>query len=147
MPGTAQGIVNLFIAEVARQQVLLEGLSQELGDVPNIEAAHQVEPMYFDRSDADIQRSGDFAIGMAQRHHSEDLALAGRNMQRRFGTVFHSVERKCGGVFVSCHLSSSLKFCDQSSKRQEMCKRNYGYLPRVQTRTDKTSPSWMSRSR
>ena len=49
--------MNLFIAEVARQQVLLEGLTQELGDVPNIESAHQVEPMDFDRPDADIQRS------------------------------------------------------------------------------------------
>ena len=117
--------MNLFIAEVARQQVLLEGLTQELGDVSNIESAHQVETMDFDRPDADIQRCGDLTIGMAQRDQSEDLALAGRNMKGRFRTVFHSVERKCGGAFFSCHLYSSLKFCGQSSKRPEMCKRNY----------------------
>ena len=47
--------MNLFIAEVARQQVVLEGLAQELSDVPNIESAHQVETMDLDRPDADIQ--------------------------------------------------------------------------------------------
>lgn len=117
--------MSLFIAEVARQQVVLEGLTQELGNVPNIEAAHQVETMDFDRPDADIQRCGDLTIGMTQRDQLEDLALAGRNMQGRFWTVFHSFGRKCNGFFISCHLFSSQKFCGQSSKRPEMCKRNY----------------------
>jgi hypothetical protein len=102
--------MSLFTAEVTRQQVLLEGLTQELGNVPHIEATHQVEPMDFDRPDTDIQRNSDLAIGMAQRDHSEDLALAGRDVQRRFGTVFHSMELKCSGVFVSSHLDSSQKF-------------------------------------
>lgn len=57
--------MSLFIAEVARQQVLLKGLTQELGDVPNIEPAHQIKAMNFDCPDADIQRCGDLAIGMA----------------------------------------------------------------------------------
>jgi len=117
--------MNLFIAEVARQQVVLEGLTQELGDVPNIESTHQIETMDFHRPDADIQRCGNLTIDMAQRDQSENLALAGRNMQRRFGTLFHPLEPKRGGGFTFCHLYSSQKFCDQSSKRPDMCKRNY----------------------
>lgn len=120
--------MSLFIAEGARQQVVLEGLTQELGNVPNIEAAHQVETMDFDRPDADIQRCGDLTIGMTQRDQLEDLALAGRNVQRRFGAGFHSLGRKRGGFFLSCHLFSFQKlhkFCGQSSKRPKMCKRNY----------------------
>lgn len=101
--------MTLFRAEVARQHVLLESLTQELGDVPDIESAHQVETMDFDRPDADIQCRADLTIGMAQRDQSKDLALAGRNMQRRFGTVSHPMERECGGAFASCHLSSSQK--------------------------------------
>lgn len=47
--------MSLFRAEVARQQVLLQSLTQELGDVPDIESAHQVETMDFGRPDADLQ--------------------------------------------------------------------------------------------
>lgn len=101
--------MTLFRAKVARQQVLLESLTQELGDVPNIEPAHQVETMDFDRPDADIQSRADLTIGMAQRDQSKDLALARGNVQRRFGTVSHTMERKCGDAFVSCHLYSSQK--------------------------------------
>jgi hypothetical protein len=101
--------MSLFHTEVARQQVLLQSLTQELGDVPNIESAHQVETMDFDRPDADVQCRADLTIGMAQRDQSKDLALTGRNMQRRFGTVSHPMERACGGVFASGHLSSSGK--------------------------------------
>jgi hypothetical protein len=78
-----------------------------LGDVPNIEPTHQVEAMDFDRPDTDIQGFGDLTIRMAQRNQSQDLALAGRNMQRRLETVFGSVEPKGSGVPVSCHLYSS----------------------------------------
>jgi hypothetical protein len=102
--------MSLFHTEVARQQVLLQSLTQELGDVPNIESAHQVETMDFDRPDADVQCRADLTIGMAQRDQSKNLALTGRNMQRRFGTVSHPMERACGGVFASGHLSSSAKF-------------------------------------
>lgn len=101
--------MSLFRAEVARQQVLLQSLTQELGNVSNIESAHQVEPMDFDRPDADIQCRADLTIGMAQRDQSKDLTLAGRNVQRRFGTVSYPMERTCGDTFVSCHLSSSQK--------------------------------------
>ena len=101
--------MSLFHAEVAREQVLLQRLTQELGDVPNIESAHQVETMDFDRPDADVQCRADLTIGMAQRDQSKNLALTGRNMQRRFGTVSHPMERACGGVFASGHLSSSGK--------------------------------------
>ena len=59
--------MSLFHAEVAREQVLLQSLTQELGDVPNIESAHQVETMDFDRPDADVQCRADLTIGMAQR--------------------------------------------------------------------------------
>jgi adenylyl- and sulfurtransferase ThiI len=107
MSGTAQGIISLFRAEAARQQVLLQSLTQELSDVPNIESAHQVETMDFDRPDADIQCRADLAIGMTQRDQSKNLALTGRNMQRRFGAVSHPMERECGDVFASGHLSSS----------------------------------------
>ena len=101
--------MSLFHAEVARKQVLLQRLTQELGDVPNIESAHQVETMDFDRPNAYVQRRADLTIGMAQRDQSKNLALTGRNMQRRFGTVSHPMERACGGVFASGHLSSSGK--------------------------------------
>jgi hypothetical protein len=101
--------MSLFHTKVAGQQVLLQSLTQELGDVPNIESAHQVETMDFDRPDADVQCRADLTIGMAQRDQSKDLALTGRNMQRRFGTVSHPMERACGGVFASGHLSSSGK--------------------------------------
>jgi hypothetical protein len=101
--------MSLFHAEVAREQVLLQGLTQELGDVPNIESAHQVETMDFDCPDADVQCRADLTIGMAQRDQSKNLALTGGNMQRRFGTVSHPMERECGGVFASGHLSSSGK--------------------------------------
>jgi hypothetical protein len=84
MSGTAQGIMSLFHAEVAREQVLLQSLTQELSDVPNIESAHQVETVNFDRPDADVQCRADLTIGMAQRDQSKNLALTGRNMQRRF---------------------------------------------------------------
>jgi hypothetical protein len=47
--------MNLFTAEVARQQVVLQGLTQELSDVSNIKPAHQVETMDFDRPDADVE--------------------------------------------------------------------------------------------
>ena len=49
---------------------MLEGLAQELSDVPNIESAHQVEAMNFDRPDADIQRSGNLPVGMAHGDQS-----------------------------------------------------------------------------
>jgi hypothetical protein len=124
--------MTLSISEVARQQVQLKGLPQQLGDVPNIESAHQVEPMDFDRPDADIQRCGDLTIGLAQRDQSEDLPLTGRDMERRFGTVFSSWERK--GRAFSCHLFSSQNCRSQSSKRPETCKRNYGYMPSWQLR-------------
>jgi hypothetical protein len=101
--------MSLFHAEVAREQVLLQRLTQKLCDVPNIESAHQVETMDFDRPDADVQCRPDLTIGMAQRDQAKDLALTGRNMQRRFGTVSHPMERACGGVFASGHLSSSGK--------------------------------------
>jgi hypothetical protein len=102
--------MSLFHAEVARQHVLLQRLTQELGDVPNIESAHQVETMDFDRPDADVQCRADLTIGMAQRDQSKNLTLTGRNMQRRFRTVSHPMERACGGgVFASGHLSSSGK--------------------------------------
>lgn len=99
--------MSLFRAEVARQHVLLQSLTQELSDVPNIESAHQVETMDFDRPDADIQCRADLTIGMAHRDQSKNLTLTGRNMQRRFGSVSHPMERECGGMFASCHLSSS----------------------------------------
>jgi hypothetical protein len=101
--------MSLFHAEVAREQVLLQRLTQELGDVPNIESAHQVETMDFDRPDADVQCPADLTIGMAQCDQSKNLALTGRNVQRRFGTVSHPMGRACGGVFASGHLSSSGK--------------------------------------
>lgn len=101
--------MTLFRTKVARQQVLLESLTQKLGNVPNIEPAHQVETMDFDRPDADIQRRADLTIGMAQRDQSKDLALAWRNVQRRLGTMPHTVERRCGDAFVSCHLYSFQK--------------------------------------
>mgnify|MGYP003463734041 FL=1 len=101
--------MSLFHAEVAREQVLLQRLTQELGDVPNIKSAHQVETMDFDRPNADVQCRADLTISMAQRDQSKNLALTGRNMQRRFGTVSHPMERACGGVFGSGHLSSSGK--------------------------------------
>ena len=57
--------MNLFIAEVARQQVLLEGLTQELSDIPHIESTHQVETMDFDRPDADCQAASNVSVGIA----------------------------------------------------------------------------------
>lgn len=99
--------MSLFCAEVARQQVLLQGLTQELCDVPDIEPAHQVETMDFDRPDADVQGRADLTIGMAQRDQSKDLALAGRYVQRRPGTMSYPMERECGGAFASGHLFSS----------------------------------------
>jgi predicted metal-dependent HD superfamily phosphohydrolase len=88
---------------------LLQSLTQELGDVPDIESAHQVEPMDFDRPDADLQCRADLTIGMAQCHQSKDLALAGRDVQRGFRTVSHPMEREGRGAFASGHLSSSQK--------------------------------------
>ncbi len=83
--------MSLLAAKVARQQVVLERLPQELGDVPNIQSAHQIEPMDFDRSDADVQGCGDLTIRVTQRDQSENLALTRRNLWRRFGPVFHSL--------------------------------------------------------
>ena len=56
----------LFGAEVAGQQVLLERLTQKLGDVPNIEAMHQIEPVHFNGSDTDVESARNFPVGMAE---------------------------------------------------------------------------------
>ncbi|GKS64658.1 hypothetical protein YTPLAS72_19620 [Nitrospira sp.] len=56
----------LLAAEIARQQVLLERLTQKLRDVPNIKPVHQIEPMDLNGTDTDLQGPGNFSIGMAE---------------------------------------------------------------------------------
>lgn len=89
--------------------MLLERLTQELSDVPNIEPAHQVETMDFDCPDADVQRRSDLAIGMAQRDQSKDLALARRNVKRKCRAMLNPMGSKDRGVLASCHLGSFQK--------------------------------------
>lgn len=66
MPRAAQRTVRLFGAEVAWQQVLLERLTQKLGNVPDIEAMHQVEPVNFNGSDTDVEGTSNLSVGMAE---------------------------------------------------------------------------------
>jgi hypothetical protein len=56
----------LLTAEVARQQVLLERLTQKLCHVPHIKSMHQVEPMNFNGPDTDLQGPGNLSVGMAK---------------------------------------------------------------------------------
>ena len=58
--------MRLFGAEVARQQVLLERLTQKLRDVPNIETMHQIEPMNLDGPDADVERTSNLPVRIAK---------------------------------------------------------------------------------
>lgn len=66
MPRTAQGTLTLLAAEIARQQVLLERLTQKLCHVSHVQSMHQVEPMNFDGPDADLQGRGNLSVGMAK---------------------------------------------------------------------------------
>jgi hypothetical protein len=56
----------LLAAKIARQQVLLECLTQKLRDIPNIEPMHQIEPMNLNGADTDLKGPGNFSIGMAE---------------------------------------------------------------------------------
>jgi hypothetical protein len=56
----------LLAAKIARQQVLLECLTQKLCDIPNIEPMHQIEPMNLNGADTDLKGPGNFSIGMAE---------------------------------------------------------------------------------
>jgi len=58
--------VSLLGAEISGQQVLLERLTQKLGDIPNIESMHQVESVDFNGSDTDLEKPSNLPVGMAE---------------------------------------------------------------------------------
>ena len=64
-------------AERTRQQPQPQRLAEKLGDVADVQPAHQIEAMHFNRAYADTQRIGDFPIGLAHGDHLQNLGLPG----------------------------------------------------------------------
>lgn len=67
------GIASL--AERFGQQAKLERAAKELGDVSDVEAAHQIESVDFDGADADLKDGGDFAIGVTDGNQPKNVPL------------------------------------------------------------------------
>lgn len=82
---------------------MLKRLAKKLGYVPDIQAAHQVEAMDFDRADADVQRGGDLAVGVPHRDHSQDLTLPRRNGQALIVVPLCAFKLKYGITSASRH--------------------------------------------
>ncbi|SLM48271.1 protein of unknown function [Nitrospira japonica] len=64
-----------LLAERFGQEAELECAAEELGDVSDVEAAHQIEPVDFDGADADLQDGGDFTIGMTDGNQPKNVPL------------------------------------------------------------------------
>ena len=73
--------MTLFVITLG-QEMHDERLPEELRDVPYPKAAHEIESMHFDGSDADIQVSGDLAVRQSLCDESEDFLLARRDRMR-----------------------------------------------------------------
>lgn len=66
--------MTLF-AERLGEQAELERSSEKLGDVSDVQAAHQIESVNFDGADADPQHGGDFTIGMTDGNQPKYVPL------------------------------------------------------------------------
>ena len=58
-------------------------MPEKLGDIAHAQASHEIEPMHFDRSDADVQVAGDFTVGHPLGHETKDFFLTRREGMRR----------------------------------------------------------------
>lgn len=86
---------------------MAERLAQKLGDVAGVQPPHQIEAVHFDRTDADLQRNRDLAVGVPHRYHLEDLRLTGSNLGILFSPGFYRFEGECGIASTVCHRGTS----------------------------------------
>lgn len=55
----------------------MKRLPKELGDIADLEPAHQVEAMYFNRTDADRQPLRNVAVGVPLGNQAKNFLLPG----------------------------------------------------------------------
>lgn len=93
----------LLAAEIARQQVLLESLTQKLCHISNIQPMHQVEPMNLNGPDTDLQGPCNLSIGMAKGDEAQDLTLSRGNMRCSPKATIPLLNPKRRGTFMLYH--------------------------------------------
>ena len=54
--------------EVLGKEPLLQRLPEQLRDVADFQSPHQIEPMHLNGAHADVQASGDVAVGISLGH-------------------------------------------------------------------------------
>ena len=64
--------------EVLRKEPLLQRLTEQLCDVADFQAPHQIEAMHLNGAHADIQAAGDVAVGISLGHQFQNFFLPGR---------------------------------------------------------------------
>ena len=64
--------------EVLRKESLLQRLTEQLRDVADFQAPHQIEAMHLNGAHADIQAAGDVAVGISLGHQFQNFFLPGR---------------------------------------------------------------------
>ena len=90
-------------AERTRQQPQSQRLAEELGDVADVQPAHQIEAVHFNRAHADAQCGGDFPVGLAHGDHLQNLGLPGSQAEYWFLKAFNPLNLKRGIPSASCH--------------------------------------------
>jgi hypothetical protein len=76
-----------LFGEVFGQETQKKCLPEKLRDIAHAQASHEIEPMHFDRSDADVQAASDFTIGHPLSHEAKDFLLTRREGMRRSRSI------------------------------------------------------------
>ena len=76
---------RLFRGELFGKELERQGLSEELGDVSHVHAAHEIKSVDLYRSNADVEVSGHFTIAHSSPDEVENFLLAWRQSLQRPG--------------------------------------------------------------